>query len=114
MISVNILENHDVIQDDDWVRQLSLIYEGQSDALATNGTYSGMPMNRTKWIPARVCCPAWIGESVGNFRECMLGFDRHESEISDFEFVRGNVPAHHQEPLTEHELKIANMFWEAL
>jgi len=112
MISVNILENNDVIQDDDWVRQLNLIYDGQSDTLATNGTYSGMPMNRTRWIPARVFCPAWIGKLVGDFREAMMTFDRHESETSDYEFVRGNVPSHHQEPLTKDELKIAQMFRE--
>ncbi len=112
MIGVSILEKDDVIQSDDWVRQLSLTFTGQSDYLATNSTYGGSPMNRLGWIPAWVFCPAFVGKTVGKFRRTMLGVDRHAVEISDYEFVRGDVPKHHQEVLTTQELKIARMVWK--
>jgi len=112
MISVNILEDLDKIEKDDWVRQLNLIYTGQSDYLQTNATYGGMPMNRMRWIPAWAFCPAWVGKTVGEFRREMLKRDRHATEMSDYEFVRGEVPKRHKESLTAKEIKIARMIWE--
>lgn len=113
MIPIFVLEDSDVIKEDDLVRQLSLVYDGQSDYLATNSTYGGSPMNRLGWIPARVFCPAWVDKTVGDFRRTMLGRDRHATEMSDYEFVRGPVPLHHRELLTTKELKLANMVWKS-
>jgi hypothetical protein len=111
MISVNILEDSDIIERDDWVRQLSLVYTGQSDYLATNATYGGGAMNRLGWTPAWVVCPFWVGKQVGAFRKKMLGRDRHAVEMSDYEFVRGAVPKLHQEQLTAEEIQISRMVW---
>jgi hypothetical protein len=111
MISIAMLEDNDVIQADDFVRQLSLIYTGQSDYLATNATYGGSPMNRLGWIPAKYMCPAWVNKTVGEFNQAMMGRDRHATEKSVYEFIRGAVPKDHCEKLTREELKIANMIW---
>ncbi len=111
MINIGLLEDQDVIKAEDLVRQLSLIYDGQSDYLATNATYGGSPMNRLGWIPAKMFCPAWVGKKVSEFRKAMMGRDRHEVEMSDYEFVRGEVPKNHLEKLTKEELKIAQMFF---
>jgi hypothetical protein len=100
MISVQILEDDDVILADDLVRQLSLTYTGQSDYLATTATYGGGPINRLGWIRADVVCPFWVGKAVGKFRKAMLGRDRHACEISNYEFVRGPVPKSHMEDLS--------------
>lgn len=111
MISVSILENQDIIQEDDCVRQLSLVYTGQSDYLATNATYGGSPMNRLGWLPAKFVCPAWVGKSVGEFRKTMLGRDRHAVEMSNYEFVRGQVPKSHYEKLSKEELNGCELTW---
>lgn len=99
MIAVGILEDHDTIDADDCVRQLSLIFTGQSDYLATTSTYGGSPINRLGWIRADTFCPFWVGKKVGDFRRAMLGRDRHATEVSDYEFVRGPVPKLHMERL---------------
>lgn len=111
MISVSILENQDIIQEDDCVRQLSLVYTGQSDYLATNATYGGSPMNRLGWLPAKFVCPAWVGKSVGEFRKTMLGRDRHAVEMSNYEFVRGQVPTSHYEKLSKEEINGCEFTW---
>lgn len=99
MIAVHILERADVIQSTDFVRQLSLTYEGQSDYLAANATYGGGRINRLGWIPAKEVCPFWVGKTVGEFNDAMAGFlGRHESEVAAYEFIRGPIPSSHWEP----------------
>ena len=111
MIEVSILEDTDVIKENDFARQLSLVYDGQSDYLATNATYGGSPMNRLGWMPAKFVCPAWVGKTVGEFRKTMLGRDRHTVEMSNYEFVRGKVPTSHYERLTKEERKGCEFTW---
>jgi len=114
MISVSILENQDIIQEDDCVRQLSIVYDGQSDYLATNATYGGSPINRLGWLPAKFVCPAWVGKTVGEFRKTMLGRNRHAVEMSDYEFVRGKVPTSHYERLSKEERKGCEFTWNLI
>lgn len=101
MITIQMLEDQDVIQADDLVRQLSLMYEGQSDYLMTTSTYGGGAINRLKWIPAKYNCPFWVGKTVGTFNEKMERFG------SGYEFIRGAVPSDHLERLTDSQIKIA-------
>jgi hypothetical protein len=103
MITIQMLEDQDVIQADDLVRQLSLMYEGQSDYLMTTSTYGGGPINRLKWVQAKYNCPFWVGKTVGTFNEKMERFG------SGYEFIRGVVPAAHLERLTAGQMEIANM-----
>ena len=114
MIALQLLEDLDTIEATDNVRQLSLVYAGQSDYLATNATYGGSPINRLGWMPARYVCPAWVGKTVGEFREAMLGRDRHAVEIANYEFVRGNVPLSHCEKLTKEERKGCEFTWNLI
>lgn len=88
--TVEIL-THEEIRAGDWVRQLNLSYEGQSDYLATNSTYGGSRINRLGWMRADEVCPGWVGKSVVEFGKAM-------KEIGlRYEFVRGAVPATHVE-----------------
>ena len=90
MISINLLEPHDVIEATDYVRQLDLFYEGQSDTVHTTSMYSGLPVNRLKWQLASEVCPAWIGKKVKKF-------NRIAGKFCKYEFVRGSVPKKHCE-----------------
>lgn len=96
MIPVNILEPTDIIQSTDWVRQLSLTYEGQSDYLQTTSTYAGTPINRLGWLLAKDVCPAFVGRSVSDFFSAIKKFyltsDKHS-----YEFLRGDIPNRHKE-----------------
>lgn len=112
MITVQILEDEDRILKEDFVRQLSLTFEGQSDYLATSSTYGGSAVNRLGWVPAKYHCPAWVGKTVGEFRKAVLKLGRHSTETCNYEFIRGKIPANHLEKLTKSQLKIANMVWE--
>lgn len=102
MISVGMLEDADVIQSGDLVRQLALTYEGQSDYLATNSTYGGGRINRLGWMTVDEFTPYWIGKTVGEFRKRMHNPKRHWIEVTDYEFIRGPVPATHLEDYVEN------------
>lgn len=114
MISIELLEDQDCIQEWDMVRQLSLIYDGQSDYLATTATYGGSPLNRLGWIPVQYFCPAWVGKTVGEFRRAMRFDNRHETEVSDYEFVRGAVPKRHLEPLDRKYIQASEAIWKTV
>jgi hypothetical protein len=102
MISCAILEDNDLIEASDLVRQLSLVYSGQSDYLETSSTYGGGPVNRLGWIPAWIYCPAWVGKKVGDFKRRMP---------CNHEFLRGTVPEAHMERLSRDQMRIAKMGW---
>ena len=97
-ITVLMLDDKDVILPTDFVRQLSLVFDGQSDHLATTATYGGGRINRLGWMLASEVCPGWIGRTVGRFNAAMTGRDRHATELSAYEFVRGDIPESHWEP----------------
>lgn len=98
MRTIQLLEPDDTITADCFVRQLSLVFDGQSDYLSTKSTYGGSPLNRLGWIPAREFCPAWVGKTVGEFLKAMNPDHRHASEKCGYEFVVGDLPRSHIEP----------------
>ncbi len=106
MIQVVILEAKDIIQKDDFVRQLSLTYVGQSDTLLTNSIYGNSRINRLGWIKAEEFCPGWVGETVGDFLETLADrqhkSNRHAIEVCSFEFIRGAIPKSHTEDFQEN------------
>jgi len=99
VLDIQLLEESDTIRATDWIRQLSLIYTGQSDYLATSNTYGGSPMNRLGWIRVDHYCPFWVGKTVGEYNHAMEGKDRHAVEKCQFEFIRGMIPKSHMESL---------------
>lgn len=101
--SVLLLEDEDVIEAGDYVRQLSLIYTGQSDHLATTTTYGGFPINHLEWIEAHRAYPAWVGKTVGEIRKQVLDMWKPHQEVSDYEFIRGPIPESHILPETSRE-----------
>lgn len=98
MITVQILENEDVIKKGDFVRQLQLHYEGQSDYLATVSTYGGRRINRLGWIPVTEYCPAWIGKTVEELSLATTKGNADLKRYAIYEFIRGEVPKRHLEP----------------
>lgn len=98
MRTIQILEPDDTITADCFVRQLGLIFDGQSDYLSTKTTYSGSPLNRLGWIRASEYCPAWVGKTAGEFNKVMNKAHRRASEKCGYEFVIGNLPRSHIEP----------------
>ena len=97
MISVSILEPDDVIKSTDYVRQLSLVFTGQSDFLATTNTYNGKPMNRLGWMQAKDVCPFFVGKTVKEFNTTPSA--RHATETFRYEVIRGNLPLSHLEKI---------------
>ena len=108
-VTVQILGSTDIIRSTDYVRQLSLTYDGQSDTVEQSATYGGAPINRLGWIPVAVSCPAWSGKTVQEFYDAVDRFYATRNKNS-FEFIRGNIPLRHLEPLTVSEIKTAQTF----
>jgi len=98
--TVQILDGNDIIEPTDYARQLSLTWEGQSDYLQQNTTYGNSPINRLGWLPVTVTCPCWIGKTVKDFSDAMDKFYATAYK-EPFEFIRGELPNRHLEPLTK-------------
>ena len=108
MIQINILEDMDTIEENDYARQLHLFYSGQSDYLQTTNCYGGGPINRLGWIKAKYFCPFWVGKKVKDFVE---GMDKFYVENS-IEFIRGNIPKQHVEYLKKEEVELLEYRWK--
>lgn len=109
MKQIAYLEADDIIQEGDFMRPLDLVYEGQSDYLATSSCYTGSPMNHTRWCQVeRAGIPFWIGKTVGEFNDTSFNLGRHSTETTAYEFVRGDIPAHAilQETEAERERRV--------
>lgn len=114
MIATAILEGCDIVEAEDYVRQLSLIFTGQSDYLETTSTYGGGAVNRLGWIKVKHFCPAWVGKTVDEFHDALVvsrTSKRHEVEMCYYEFIRGEIPRSHEERLSKDQLRIAEMIW---
>lgn len=88
MRSILMLEPHDIIRQECWMRplQLQTMSGGMSDSMSFKSCYSGVPENNVKWV--RVVDqigPHWIGKTVAEFNKLM-----------PYEFVIGDPPAAHQ------------------
>jgi hypothetical protein len=105
MIQINLLEDTDVIQENDYVRQLQLFYNGQSDYVQTTSSYGGRPINRLGWIKAKYFCPHWVGEKVKDFVDGV-------SKFYNVEFIRGDISKEHIEPLKKEEIKLLEYSWK--
>jgi hypothetical protein len=89
MITIQILEAHDVIRMDDWCRPLNLISMsgGHSDHYSFTSQYGGAPENNVKWVPVgAIFGDVWEGATVKALNK----------EFSYYEFARGPIPKGHQ------------------
>jgi hypothetical protein len=99
MISLQLLEEDDIIQANDWCRPMSIQpVDPWSDTIVFTNTYGGNTVNNVKWLTATQCCPFWIGKKLKDFNDGM------ESTGTWYEFVRGNIPNNHQYGKTRSEL----------
>jgi len=100
MITLQILEDNDIIQQSDWCRPMTIqTINPWSDTYVFTNTYSGQPENNVRWLTAKQCCPAWIGKTVKEFNDGMEKFGNW------YEFMRGPIPNKHQYGLTNLEIK---------
>lgn len=101
MISVNILEDHDIIQESDYCRPLSITtITSYSDFISFTNTYSGQPENNVKWLTAKQTIPFWVGRQVQEFNNRMYDISGQR-----YEFIRGAIPKSHQYGPTAQELR---------
>lgn len=93
MIAVQILEDHDILEPDDWCRPLQIVSMsgGMSDYYSFRSCYTGTPENNAEWVQAKhVIGSGWFGQALSEFTHGMkkLGLG--------YEFVRGEVPLDHR------------------
>lgn len=96
MITVQFLEDDDIIQPDDWCRPLMLMTMsgGHSDHMSYKSMYSGTPENNVRWVQVcDVLGPVWKGKRV---------HDYHAVAHIQLEFVRGNVPISHRQDMKDY------------
>ena len=95
MITIQILEDNDIVNADDWCRPLEIesMSGGMSDHFSFRSVYSGTPCNNAKWVRVRdVFGKCWFGSKVGEFWK--KGFE--------YEFIRGKIPEEHQLDMSEY------------
>jgi hypothetical protein len=88
MINVQILENNDILQEDDWCRPLNIT--SMSGGMSDDYTFEsfGRPINNAKWCAVAVSFPYWIGKCINDMPQ----------SIRYHEFIRGIVPKQHIHP----------------
>jgi len=95
MISIGILERHDVIRADDYVRCTSIQLFGQSDTVMTRATYGGAPLNYFRWLTVEQSMMFhFIGKTVGYVNKTMSKMTGNEEP--HYEFARGQIPDAHK------------------
>lgn len=100
MISIQLLEDTDIIQATDWCRPMTIqTISPWSDTITFTNTYSGNPENNVRWLTAQQCCPFWIGKKVKDYN------DGIEKMGTWYEFIRGPIPTKHQYGKTKSELR---------
>lgn len=100
MITIQLLENNDIIQATDWCRPMVIQpINPWSDTISFSNTYSGNPENNVRWLTAQQCCPYWIGKKVSEFNTGM------KRTGSWYEFIRGDLPSKHQYGKTRSEVR---------
>ena len=87
MKSVQILEAHDVLTGDEYVRAIDFV-EHDNAGCNQFSTYGGRPENNTLWVPFRdVFGVFWIGKTVAQLQNKLNDY-RHE-------FILGEPPVKH-------------------
>ena len=101
-IQLLFLTDEDVIEPNDFTRPIDLIFCGQSDVLSFKNSYSGKPINNTRWLEVkRAGMPHFIGKTVGEFNNWMRSIEKPHQPTTIYEFVRGNIPPENILPETD-------------
>lgn len=96
MITINLLELHDIITGDCFSRCLETTQEPWSDYVPST-SYGGSPINRYTWTEVERTHPAWIGATVQEYKkQCQIGNDI---------FCKGVLPKFMITALTEYEFE---------
>lgn len=103
---VFLLNEDDIIQPGDFARPLDLLYIGQSDYLHTENTYSGKPLNHTRWVTVERL--GWGSHIVGRmtvaeYNEVCDSWEKPHQASTRYEFCRGSLPAYKQLALAATE-----------
>lgn len=99
MNHVILLNDDDVIQPGDFARPLDLEYCGHSDSLLTVNTYSGRPMNHTRWASVEQLGwgPHIVGkQTVAEFNGLCDSLSKPHQPTTRYEFCRGPLPKYKQ------------------
>jgi hypothetical protein len=92
MITIQILEDEDKIDAEDWCRPLSLMSMsgGHGEGYSFKSQYSGTPENNVEWVKVKHVFGSYhYGCTVKKMR-------REMKRIGSYEFVRGDIPKRHQ------------------
>ena len=96
-----MLEEKDKVQPGDFCRPMHIVTMsgGHSDEYSFTCCYTGRPENHTKWVQVeRHYGDMWMGNTVDEINN----MSKHATPM---EFIRGELPFNHIEPLTESEVK---------
>jgi len=88
MINIQLLEQDDIVEPEDWCRPLSTtsMSGGHSDYYSFQSQYTGAPENNVKWVKVKyILGRGWHGKTVAEI-DAKLG------KFVKYEYVRGNIP----------------------
>jgi len=98
MITVNILEDNDLIDPEDWCRPLALVAtdNGYGDGYSFSSPYTKTPINNLKWVKVKhILGKYWYGKTIKQFNGD--GYSKAWSHVETrMEFMQGSPPASHQ------------------
>ena len=101
MITIQILEDDDVITKDCYSRSLNFLKEFEdSDYIPMTNIYGGGPLNRLTWTPVKRSHPAWINRTVKELKNFSSDYSRTNTI-----FCKGNLPNYLITPLTLSEFE---------
>jgi hypothetical protein len=93
MITIQLLEDNDIITGEEWCRPLSIttMSSGMSDHYSFKSMYSGTPENNVKWVKSKdVIGHCWFGRTVAEYHRAIADCGNR------MEFVLGDIPSKHR------------------
>lgn len=110
MISIQLLEENDHINANDWCRPLALMSTGNGygDGYSFSSPFTKTPLNNLKWVRVKhVLGPYWYGKTVKQFNGD--GYSTAWAHVETrMEFMRGNFPSEHQLDMDSYD-SVANL-----
>lgn len=100
MITLQLLENIDILHGEVWCRPLQIVSMngGHSDNYSFGAGYR--PENNAKWVKAKfVIGPVWYHRPIGTYREAMA------EHGYDYEFMIGDIPKSHQLDMSKYSCR---------
>lgn len=100
MITTTILEDHDIITEECFVRPLEIFYDNGygSDYAGQESMYDGKPQNRFTWTEITRIAPLWVNSTVKEYN----------NTFTESVFCKGTLPKSLITPLTITEFERDN------